>query len=403
MTSKNCYTSAILQYLGSFSELPISDSPTLRETLNPVSYIENAIYPKYKRGGVHVSTHPHSYFYRRSSIPHLFPDKLVDICVKKVLELLLKSGEIIEEHEGYQRESEVVDIPFLKEYFYSDKLRKFSGARLQRKPSKKRIESFKGERSYLTKFLGFYFLFMLLCNERTNRFVVHSIDEEVDEEMQEFWISELADISYSVRVTGIGLLGLCGLSKSSGCRYLRDLILKHGNNCDTIVPKVIACLLRYLENLEVLDIHNLHEGIEYYYRGQGNGSEKLLEIVDVCPKLRTLKLTASEYLPSIGKNVGFLEACGSQIGSLEIDCPSTFMRAQDFLTIGRNCHLLENLAISHLKLETEDELTLQHEVEVLFPFLRSLKIQKIDHEPRVTKEHSNLSALVQNYNSWAVY
>uniref|UniRef100_A0A0K2V091 Uncharacterized protein n=1 Tax=Lepeophtheirus salmonis TaxID=72036 RepID=A0A0K2V091_LEPSM len=262
-------------------------------------------------GGVHVSTHPHSYFYRRSSIPHLFPDKLVDICVKKVLELLLKSGEIIEEHEGYQRESEVVDIPFLKEYFYSDKLRKFSGARLQRKPSKKRIESFKGERSYLTKFLvsdvmdvlaeasrlvtsskGFYFLFMLLCNERTNRFVVHSIDEEVDEEMQEFWISELGtalatkgikrlvniqslvlqqvctdsmmfiisenchklvylDISYSVRVTGIGLLGLCGLSKSSGCRYLRDLILKHGNNCDTIVPKVIACLLRYLENLEV--------------------------------------------------------------------------------------------------------------------------------------------------------
>ncbi|XP_040579535.1 uncharacterized protein [Lepeophtheirus salmonis] len=238
------------------------------------------------------------------------------------------------------------------------------------------------------------------------------------------------DISYSVRVTGIGLLGLCGLSKSSGCRYLRDLILKHGNNCDTIVPKVIACLLRYLENLEVLDIHNLHEGIEYYYRGQGNGhyhpkperirplnliyytgSEKLLEIVDVCPKLRTLKLTASEYLPSIGKMLverntildhitliwdedtkyliglkGFLEACGSQIGSLEIDCPSTFMRAQDFLTIGRNCHLLENLAISHLKLETEDELTRQHEVEVLFPFLRSLKIQKIDHEPRVTKE-----------------
>eukprot|EP00096_Caligus_rogercresseyi_P012367 TRINITY_DN5149_c0_g1_i1.p1 TRINITY_DN5149_c0_g1~~TRINITY_DN5149_c0_g1_i1.p1 ORF type:complete len:559 (-),score=92.53 TRINITY_DN5149_c0_g1_i1:63-1739(-) len=429
-------------------------------------------------------------FIRRSSIPHLFPERLIDISVQKVMELLLRSGEILESHGetlGSGHSGEVVP----KEYFYSEKLRKYTGSRrLGPYQKKKRIESFRGERRYLATALvsdvmdiladasrraisckGFQFLFMVLCNERTKRFVIHSSDQESNE-MQKFWSSDpgtslavkglsrlvnlqslvlqkictdpmifiiaehcqqlvLLDVSYSERVTGIGLLGLCGFNNSPGCKYLRDLIFKHGEHCDNFPPKIIACLLRYMENLEVLDIQNLHEGIQYYYKGQGGGhyhpkperirplnlkhytgSEKLLEVIDICPKLRTLKLEASERLPYLGSILarramilehitlswgdtdnsntlsglkGFLKECGDCIGKLELVTPTVHFRSEDFFDIGVHCPLLENLIISHLRMETQEDGSAhqslsEHSIH-LFPYLSMLKIQKIDAEP----------------------
>jgi hypothetical protein len=37
---------------------------------------------------------------------------------------------------------------------------------------------------------------------------------------------------------------------------------------DQIMPRVIACLLRHLPLLQVVDLANLHPGIEHYHRGQ---------------------------------------------------------------------------------------------------------------------------------------
>ena len=49
-------------------------------------------------------------------------------------------------------------------------------------------------------------------------------------------------------------------------RYLRELYANPSpGSLKTFMPSVVACLLKNLSFLEVLDIENLHDGIEHYY------------------------------------------------------------------------------------------------------------------------------------------
>ena len=72
----------------------------------------------------------------------------------------------------------------------------------------------------------------------------------------------ILDISHSAAVTDAGLLHL-----TRGCSYLRELYFNpHSQPADRqIRPRVIACLLTHLEMLQVVDLSNLHPGIEEYY------------------------------------------------------------------------------------------------------------------------------------------
>ncbi|XP_023339747.1 uncharacterized protein LOC111709993, partial [Eurytemora carolleeae] len=81
-----------------------------------------------------------------------------------------------------------------------------------------------------------------------------------------------------------------------------------------IMPRVTACLLRHLPWLQVVDLSNLHTGIEHYYRGSTHrqsrvkslnlvhytGSDRLAEVMEICPKLRTFKLFVTAQLPQLG-------------------------------------------------------------------------------------------------------
>ena len=49
-------------------------------------------------------------------------------------------------------------------------------------------------------------------------------------------------------------------------RYLRELYANPSpGSLRTFMPSVIACLLKNLSFLEVLDMEKLHDGIEHYY------------------------------------------------------------------------------------------------------------------------------------------
>ena len=82
----------------------------------------------------------------------------------------------------------------------------------------------------------------------------------------------ILDISFSRQVTDQGLVQLCGPPAAQalaprGCKYLRELYFNpHSQPADRqIRPRVIACLLTHLEMLQVVDLSNLHPGIEEYY------------------------------------------------------------------------------------------------------------------------------------------
>ena len=145
---------------------------------------------------------------------------------------------------------------------------------------------------------------------------------------------------------------------------------------------MIACLLRSLPLLEVADLSYLHQGIEYYYRGgEGcpsyrrrpdrvsplrlvhyTGSDRLADVLSICPKLRTFKLFVTGSLPSLGETLrhgltsldhvtlvygaeharldglaDFLSACGERIGTLEVDCcsPETVTDVADLAAIAQ--------------------------------------------------------------------
>ena len=70
--------------------------------------------------------------------------------------------------------------------------------------------------------------------------------------------------------------------------------------------------------LQVADLENLHPGVDHYYRGTAGeyhhrqhmvkplqlvhytGSDRLAEVMDICPKLRTFKLFVTESLTELG-------------------------------------------------------------------------------------------------------
>jgi len=245
----------------------------------------------------------------------------------------------------------------------------------------------------------------------------------------------LLDISHSNKVTDIGLVHLCGvLSGTSrtlqpapvGCRYLRELYFNP--QCqpaeEQIMPRVIACLLRHLPLLQVVDLANLHPGIEHYYRGTSNnggdrvhhrasvkplnlvhytGSDRLAEVMDICPKLRTFKLFVTASLPGLGVTLStlghcldqvtlvyppqhtsltgftdFLAACGRKISRLDIESSTdAIIRTADLTAIATSCPQLESLSFSNFHVVSEVDPRVSHSpvplIPASFPFLSSLR------------------------------
>jgi len=197
------------------------------------------------------------------------------------------------------------------------------------------------------------------------------------------------------------------------------------------MPRVIACLLRHLPHLQVVDLANLHPGIEHYYRGtarlsfSGNtcsertpharasvkplnlvhytGSDRLAEVMEICPKLRTFKLFVTASLPDLGATLGtlghcldqvtlvypphhealtgfreFLLACGRKICRLDIESSTdAIIRSQDLTALASSCPQLESLSFSNFHLVTEVDPRVSHSpvplVPASFPFLSSLR------------------------------
>lgn len=252
---------------------------------------------------------------------------------------------------------------------------------------------------------------------------------------------QILDISYSFQVTDLGLIYLCGIMHTSvaydhflpkpatGCKYLKELTLNpHTNDpvfkpVTTIMPKVLACLLKHLRMIEVLDMDQLHEGIKYYYIGPSNGtyhpkperipplklihytgSDNLSEVMPICPKLRTFKLRVTNALSNLGQTLktcpnsldhvslmynssshtslfglqDFLSSCGDQISSLSIECSSDVkVTLNDLQSIATHCKFLERLSCNRLKLEAP--YNAYEGLPILkMPFLTSVCLSQID-------------------------
>jgi hypothetical protein len=250
---------------------------------------------------------------------------------------------------------------------------------------------------------------------------------------------QVLDISYSSQVTDIGLVHLCGVLRGphvsttythspGGCKYLRELYLnpqsESGGNI--IMPRVIACLLRHLSYLQVADLENLHPGVDHYYRGTAGeyhhrqhrvkplqlvhytGSDRLAEVMDICPKLRTFKLFVTASLPDLGSTLDkmnnylehvtlvysahhntltgfqqFLQACGRRINQLEVECCAhTVVTPTDLIAIATYCPQIDSLAFSNFHVANpENE---NHGIEspvpfkpACFTFLSSLKLANV--------------------------
>jgi len=256
----------------------------------------------------------------------------------------------------------------------------------------------------------------------------------------------LLDISYSDQVTDIGLVHLCGMlsgttrclqSAPVGCKYLRELYFNPqgpGTGIDDqIMPRVISCLLRHLPNLQVVDLTNLHPGIQHYYRGAGSatsressnqrygrvkplnlvhytGSDRLAEVMDICPKLRTFKLFVTDALPELGITLksldhqleqvtlvysadyshlrgfqDFLSACGRKLCRLDIECPSsTIFSCSDLTAIAAFCPNIEALSFNSFHVEAEIDPRISHSpvptTPASFPFLSSVRLSNVTIE-----------------------
>jgi len=247
----------------------------------------------------------------------------------------------------------------------------------------------------------------------------------------------LLDISYSQDVTDIGLVHLCGLLKvpagtvqsgPRGCKYLRELYFnpQSSNTQELIMPRVTACLLRHLPRLQVVDLSNLHSGIDHYFRGSREsshrqarvkplslvhytGSDKLTEVIDICPKLRTFKLFVTEQLPSLGRTLqdlshrldtvtlvyrdsvtlaGFQEfvaACGNKISRLEVDTTQeTVMSTGDLVALATYCPHIESIAFTNFRVEVMVDPRVSPAPlptrPASFPFLTNLKLNHVNIE-----------------------
>ncbi|TRY70474.1 hypothetical protein TCAL_16422 [Tigriopus californicus] len=320
---------------------------------------------------------------------------------------------------------------------------------------------------------GHVFLFSVLYNERLQRLVACHHDEqiatphELETEIQEdpdadiprdwtnflesnmgsdLFLAGLGQMSglFSLtlhHVTDLGLIYLCGImhtpmaydhflpKPATGCKYLKELVLNpHTSDpvfkpITTIMPKVLACLLKHLRMIEVLDMNQLHEGIKYYYLGPGNGtyhpkpdripplklihytgSDNLSEVMPICPKLRTFKLHVTNALSNLGQTLKtcpnsldhvslmytssshtslfglqeFLSSCGDRISSLGIECtPEIRVTLYDLQSIATHCKFLERLSFNRLKLDAA--FNAYEGLPVLkMPFLTSVCLSQID-------------------------
>jgi len=249
----------------------------------------------------------------------------------------------------------------------------------------------------------------------------------------------ILDISYSSSVTDIGLVHLCGPlvgagpghgHTTTGCKYLRELYFNPQNSSSEhqIMPQVIACLLRHLPLLQVVDLSNLHPGIDQYYRGHVvrpdsasakhlrmkplnlvhyTGSDRLAEVLQICPKLRTFKLFVTESLASLGTTlqdlghtleqitlvypqdresltgfIDFLEACGRRISRLDVECSSnTIITSKDLVAIATYCTQLESLSFTNFHVSPEVDPRVSHSPVPLepakFPFLRNVRFSNV--------------------------
>jgi len=276
----------------------------------------------------------------------------------------------------------------------------------------------------------------------------------------------LLDISYSQNVTDIGLVHLCGVLKGppgevhsgpEGCKYLRELYFNPQSNStqELIMPRVTACLLRHLPMLQVVDLSNLHAGLEHYLRGTREsthrqsrvkplnlihytGSDRLADVMNICPKLRTFKLFVTEQLHQLGailkglnhsldqvtlvyagqstadnpagavleeeeqmlagdedglathgKLTGFqqfLAECGRKICRLEVDCTQrTVISRDDLMAVATNCPQLEALTFTNFRVEVEVDRRISHAPPVptkpaRFPFLTHVRICNVSIE-----------------------
>eukprot|EP00090_Calanus_glacialis_P008751 TRINITY_DN17102_c0_g1_i3.p1 TRINITY_DN17102_c0_g1~~TRINITY_DN17102_c0_g1_i3.p1 ORF type:complete len:573 (-),score=118.32 TRINITY_DN17102_c0_g1_i3:206-1924(-) len=246
----------------------------------------------------------------------------------------------------------------------------------------------------------------------------------------------ILDISYSSKVTDIGLVHLCGMLSGAargidkapiGCKYLRELYFNPQNQppSEQIMPQVISCLLRHLPMLQVVDLTNLHPGIDQYYRGNTKdfntrssrmkplnlvhytGSDRLAEVIQICPKLRTFKLFVTDSLPDLGltlQTLGhtldqitlvytpqhdtlsgfqeFLQACGRRISRLDVECSTdAIIKTEDLISIASNCPQLESLSFSNFHVITEVDPRISPcpvpTVPAKFPFLRTVRFANV--------------------------
>ena len=251
---------------------------------------------------------------------------------------------------------------------------------------------------------------------------------------------QVLDISYSSQVTDLGLIYLCGVinasnyatKSSSGCKYLRELKFNPQSDQNSsedqkrsvVMPKVVASLLRHLKHLEVVDLECLHEGIEYYFHGPGThhyhpkpdriaplklvhytGSDRLAQVMKICPKLRTFKLFVTDSLPELGatlQNLGnsldhvtlvyshaqtslvglqeFLAACGGRINSLEIECrPETQVSLSDLRSIAEHCKFLDILCFTSFTVappSSHDDFSVPF-VPLNLPFVTEIRLSNI--------------------------
>lgn len=436
-------------------------------------------------------------------IPSLFPDKLVDLCLGKVLYMVKSTGAKVEgradremkedrwgeEQVVYPRHSshswpsgwqattnskEIYDICDTEVFLRQARTcREFLSTLLAGSVLDSLSES--ARLSHHPDRPGHRFTFTVLCGDRLGRLVLHLHQDSAAAShlawasflqshagsaltlsslaecralnslyMQHVATNELLyvvantcrrltllDISYSTQVTDIGLVHLCGVLAGTsrtlqpapvGCRYLRELYFNPQcqSSEEQVMPRVIACLLRHLPLLQVVDLANLHPGIEHYYRGAGErahhraaikplnlvhytGSDRLAEVMDICPKLRTFKLFVTESLPDLGSTLStlrhcmdqvtlvypshhtslsgfrdFLVACGRKISRLDIESSTdVVISTGDLTALASSCPQLESLSFSNFHVVTEVDPRISHSPVPLtpasFPFLTSLR------------------------------
>jgi len=442
-----------------------------------------------------------------SAIPSLFPEKLVELCLNKVLEMVKSTGAKVEASAAKEEIENSIHDPTYEELYPVQSFHQWppgwqAGCPGQETPHVSQTQLFlrsaKTVREFLSTLLagsvldslaesarlghhpnipGHLFTFSVLCGDRLGRLVLHLHQDSVSSSrkawanflyshpgtaltlsclaecsslsslyMQHVATNEmlyvvantcrrltLLDISHSTQVTDIGLVHLCGLLSGTtralqpapvGCRYLRELYFNpqcHSEE-DQIMPRVISCLLRHLPLLQVVDLANLHPGIEHYYKGtsQGEknhhrssakplnlvhytGSDRLAEVMEICPKLRTFKLFVTASLPGLGSTLStlghcldqvtlvypphhtslagfrdFLLACGRKISRLDIENPSdAIIKTPDLISLASCCPQLESLSFSNFHVETEVDPRISHSpvplVPASFPFLTSLR------------------------------